>query len=167
MTLSTIADDLRQRGSDRNGLCHGARNGWEVEWFKKELRCPVIGTDIADSAASLPDMVCHDFHEAREDWIGQFSFIYTNSLDQAFDPRKALEAWAGQLTPDGRIYIEHSMQHSAAGASEMDPFGAHPMIMPYLLFEWGKGKYRLDDILHVVGLEHRKGRVWVFVIAPV
>jgi hypothetical protein len=165
VTLMAIADDIRRRGLDRRGLCHGARNGWEVAWFAEALNCPVTGTDISETAESIPNMVTHDFHETRADWLGQFSFIYTNSLDQAFDPEKALTAWAGQLTDDGCIYIEHTMQHSTSGAGEMDPFGAHPMAMPYLLFEWGRSKYRLADILHAEAVKYGKAaRVWVFVL---
>lgn len=164
-TLAAIAGDIRSHGLAREGICHGARNGWEVEWFSRTLGCPVIGTDISETAKEVANLVQHDFHDVRDEWIGRFSFVYSNSLDQAFDPRKALDAWAGQLTPDGRIYIEHTMLHAPAGAGEMDPFGAHPMVMPYLLFDWGKGKYRLADILRVEGIEHaHKERVWVFVV---
>ena len=161
-TLEVIASDVERRCL-RNGLCHGARNGFEVRWLQDRLHTRVIGTDIAETAEQFPDMVVHDFHERRPDWVGQWGFIYTNSLDQAFDPRRALDAWAEQLASGGCIYIEHTMQHSPSGASEMDPFGAHPMLMPYLLFEWGSGKYRLVDILQVSEVE-KKGRVWVFVI---
>lgn len=161
-TLETIAADIESRGY-KDGICHGARNGYEVGWFLNRLKIPVIGTDISPTAAKFPDMVVHDFHEQRPEWVGQWDFIYTNSLDQAFDPRKALGTWVDQLAPGGRIYVEHTMQHSAAGASAMDPFGAHPMAVPYLLFEWGKGSYRLADILHIENVE-KKGHVWVFVI---
>lgn len=34
-TLSAIAADIRSHGLARNGLCHGARNGFEVEWWAK------------------------------------------------------------------------------------------------------------------------------------
>lgn len=47
--------------------------------------------------------------------MGKFSFIYTNSLDQAFDPNRALDTWADQLTADGRIYLEHTMAHTPFG----------------------------------------------------
>lgn len=164
-TLSAIAKDISTHGLAREGICHGARNGWEVEWFSRVLGCTVIGTDISETANEVRNLVQHDFHEVRHEWIGSFSFVYTNSLDQAFNPKKALDTWAGQLTPDGRIYIEHTMLHSPTGSGEMDPFGAHPMAMPYLLFEWGKGKYRLADILHVEGIEHAaKERAWIFVL---
>ena len=163
-TLSAIADDIFGKNLARKGLCHGARNGWEVEWLAKRLQCPVIGTDISETAHSVSNVVCHDFHEPNPAWVRRFSFIYTNSLDQAFNPAKALETWADQLTADGRIYVEHTRFHTPAEASEMDPFGAHPMVIPYLLHEWGNGKYALEDILHVETSE-KKGKAWVFVIA--
>ena len=83
------------------------------------------------------------------------------------DPERALASWSRQLTPEGRIYIEHTMAHSASHANEMDPFGAHPMAMPYLFFIWGREKYSLVDIMTgkkrsaqgVDGMD-----VWVFVL---
>lgn len=164
-TLSVIAKDIQNRRLAHKGICHGARNGWEVDWFRDNLKCEVMGTDISPTAAHVEGLVVHDFHDRRDDWVGQFSFVYTNSLDQAFDPRKALDAWADQLTTDGCIYIEHTMGHAPGGASAMDPFGAHPMVVPYLIFEWGRGKYRLDDIFELAKVEHfNKGRVWIFVV---
>ena len=56
-------------------------------------------------------------------------------------PKRLLKTWAHQLNENGRIYIEHTMDHSTRGASAMDPFGADPMVMPYLFFDWGKGVY--------------------------
>lgn len=174
-TLGMICDYLKAR-NPQQGICHGARNGWEVAKFREALNCEVFGTDISPTAASLPNMVVHDFHETRADWLEKFDFIYTNSLDQAFDPRKALAAWAGQLTKDGLIFIEHTVHHSPAHASEMDPFGAHPMVMPYLFFEWGKGVYSLKDIIHGSAVDEQgraiethdghfgKGHVWIFVL---
>jgi SAM-dependent methyltransferase len=169
LTLEVVADYLRSRRPQR-GICHGARNGWEVARLKELLGCEMIGTDISDTASSVPDMVQWDFHEVNPEWIGRFDFVYTNSLDQAFDPEKALAAWIGQLAPGGQLLVEHTMMHGTAKKGEMDPFGAHPMLMPYLIFEWGRGKdgppYRLADILHVDPPE-RKGHVWLFVIEPV
>ena len=81
-------------------------------------------------------MYVWDFHEENPDWRGRFDFVYTNSLDQAMEPARALNAWAKQIIPQGRIYIEHTIAHSAQFANAMDPFGAHPMAMPYLFFTW-------------------------------
>jgi hypothetical protein len=163
-TLSTIAEHLKANGLGKNGICHGARNGYEVEWFRKTLDGDVIGTDISETATDFPHMHVWDFQEENPEWGGKFDFVYTNSLDQAMKPDTALSAWAKQLTPDGRIYIEHTMAHSARFASEMDPFGAHPMAMPYLFFVWGRGQYRLSDILEVEEKENNGRRAWVFVL---
>jgi hypothetical protein len=171
-TLESIAQYVEGSIPDhRRGLCHGARNGWEVRWFRDRLKCDVIGTDISETANDIDGMIQHDFHDVRDEWVGQFSFIYTNSLDQAFDPAKALSAWAGQLTDGGLIFIEHTMHHSPSGASKMDPFGAHPLIMPYMFFDWGRGQYELVNILKFHdrkmgehGVIASKGDVWVFVL---
>lgn len=165
-TLTVIAEYLRAHvPTITGGLCHGTRRGYEQAEFSTQLGCPVIGTEISDTAKDFPNTVQWDFHESKPEWTGHFSFVYSNSLDQAFDPQRALAAWTDQLRPDGLLFIEHSMSHSPTGAGEMDPFGAHPMVMPYLLFEWGRGKYRLVDILHPAQKKGGKFELWVFVIA--
>ena len=165
-TLAAVAADLKANGSAlKRGMCHGARNGYEVQKLRELTGADVLGSDISETATQFPNMVVWDFHKVNPDWIGAFDFVYTNSLDQAMRPDEALAAWAGQLAPGGRIYIEHTMGHSPAAAGEMDPFGAHPMCMPYLFFKWGRGKYQLVDILEP-GPKINNGRaVWMFVLA--
>jgi len=166
-TLQTIASDLRAHDLGKTGICHGARNGFEVEWFRSHLDGEILGTDISETATDFPNMVVWDFHEENPDWEGEFEFVYTNSLDQAMDPGRALRSWAKQLTPDGRIYIEHTMAHSAMHASEMDPFGAHPIAMPYLFFTWGQGAFRLANIVTGKKNPTASGQVrdvWIFVL---
>lgn len=167
-TLQLIANYiLKTIGKPKAGICHGTRRGYEQQEFSRLLGCEVIGTEISDTASQFPNTVQWDFHDQKEEWIGKFSFAYSNSLDQALNPEKALKTWTEQLTPDGLLFIEHTMAHSAEGASEMDPFGAHPYVMPYLIFQWGKGRYKLVDILRP---EHRKGKgleIWLFVIARI
>jgi hypothetical protein len=166
-TLSFIADYLlRANGRPKSGLCHGTRNGFEQQEFSRLLGCDVYGTEISDSADQFPNTLQWDFHEPKPEWVNHFSFVYSNSLDQAFDPKRALATWVEQLDPDGGLlFIEHTMSHAAEEASEMDPFGAHPFVMPYLFFEWGRGKFELADILHPA---HRKAnnqlQVWIFVL---
>jgi hypothetical protein len=165
-TLGVIAAYIREHVPVvRAGICHGTRRGYEQAELSRLLGCPVIGTEISDSAAEFEHTVQWDFHEPKPEWVNRFSFVYSNSIDQAFDPERALATWSAQLAADGLLFLEHSMQHSPAAASEMDPFGAHPMVMPYLLFKWGRGKYRLVDILE---LAHDKKRyLWIFVIRRV
>jgi SAM-dependent methyltransferase len=155
LTLANIAFDAEKRGF-KSGICHGARNGYEVEFFRNR-GMEVIGTDISDTCLQFPHMVVQDFHEPREEWLGKWDFVYTNSLDHSFDPRKALETWAGQLTPDGRIYIEHTRAHEPARAGATDPFGASAEKLGELLTEWG---FQREIILLTVP---KKGRVTLFV----
>ena len=163
-TLSAIAVDLKTRGLGASGICHGARNGYEVAWFRNALSGDVIGTDISETATGFPNMHVWDFQDENPDWAGRFDFVYSNSLDQSMEPQRALSAWARQLAPNGRIYIEHTMAHAPLGAGEMDPFGAHPMVMPYLFFTWGRGQYALDDILDIPAKQNNAKRAWVFVL---
>jgi hypothetical protein len=109
-------------------------------------------------------MVVWDFQDENPDWAGKFDFVYTNSLDQAMEPARARSAWTKQLAPGGCIYIEHTNAHSTKGAGPMDPFGAHPMAMPYLFFTWGKGEYTMRDILEVEAKENNRKRAWIFVL---
>ncbi len=163
-TLAAIVDDLRAHGLGETGICHGARNGFEVTWLREHLGGEVIGTDISETATQFPHMHIWDFHDDNPDWEERFEFVYTNSLDQAMEPSRALNAWAKQIVPRGRIYIEHTMAHSASGAGEMDPFGAHPMAMPYLFFVWGRGSYRLSDILEIEAKKNNGLQAWIFVL---
>ena len=39
------------------------------------------------------------------------------------------------------------------------------MAMPYLFFQWGRGRYRLVDILEVGEKQNKKLKAWVFVLA--
>ena len=164
-TLSAVADHIAARGPGVRGICHGARNGFEVEWFRERLGGEVIGTDISETALRFPHMHVWDFHNENPDWAGRFDFVYTNSLDQAMEPERALDAWAKQIALQGRIYIEHTMAHSVADAGEKDPFGAHPMTMPYLFFQWARGRYRLTDILEIEAKKNNGMQAWIFVLA--
>lgn len=165
-TLEALAKHLTADGRRiERGICHGARNGYEVGFLRDRLQADVIGTDISETATQFPHMVVWDFHKDNPEWRDRFDFVYTNSLDQALRPDQALAAWARQIKPEGgRIYIEHTMAHAADHASAMDPFGAHPMCMPYLFFIWGKGQYRLTDILELGAKANNGMEVWLFVL---
>ena len=163
-TLSPVEDDLRGHGLGKSGIFHGARNGFEVSWLRRALGGEVIGTDISETAIRFPHLFVWDFHADNPDWEQRFDFVYTNSLDQAMDPARALKTWAKQIVPDGRIYIEHTMAHSPDHAGKMDPFGAHPMVMAYLFFTWGRDYYRLTDIIEIKAKQNNGFQAWVFVL---
>jgi len=138
-TLEKISEFLLENISTSivKGICHGSRNGFEQNFFnKKKDRFHVIGTDISDTAKNYKDSVTHDFHEEKKEWLNNFDFVYSNSLDQSFDPRKALQAWLNQLKKNGFLIIEHTDQHGVIASGKMDPFGVEANFFPYLLSDW-------------------------------
>ena len=139
ITLEKISDLLKDRikTSIIKGICHGSRNGFEQNFFnEKKDGFEVIGTDISDTAKDYKDSVVHDFHNEKKEWINNFDFVYSNSLDQSFDPKKALEVWLNQIKEKGFVIIEHSDQHGVISSGKMDPFGVEANFFPYLLSEW-------------------------------
>lgn len=138
-TLDLLADELVARlgSGPLRGLCHGTRNGFEQNHLNAQHPgWKVTGTDISPSAADFPNSVVWDFHDERAEWLGAFDFVYSNSLDQSWQPRVALETWLGQVRPGGVVVIEHSDEQSPLAAGEMDPFGVRPQVVPYVLAEW-------------------------------
>lgn len=88
-------------------LCHGVRNGAELNMFRSVYGFGnIIGTEISETATQFPDVVQHDFQDVREEWVGKFDIVYSNSFDHAFDPERALSAWKDQLKVDGVVIIE-------------------------------------------------------------
>ena len=138
-TLEKIRDFLIENTSTGiiKGICHGSRNGFEQNFFNKNQdKFYVIGTDISDTAENYKNSVIHDFHEEKKEWLNSFDFVYSNSLDQSFDPRKAVQTWLNQLKKDGFIIIEHTDQHGVIASGKMDPFGVEANFFPYLLSDW-------------------------------
>lgn len=121
-----LADWLaRTVGPVRFGLCHGTRRGAEQAWFRQHLpgNPEVIGTEISDTADQFPHTVQWDFHEENPAWTGRADFVYSNSWDHAFAPRRAFEAWFAALRPGGVLLLDHSSRQGPRTANELDPFG--------------------------------------------
>ena len=137
-TLSLICDELKQQFPDRRltGICHGTRNGFEQNFMSEYAGFDVIGTEISDTYNQFDKTVHWDFHNVDPQWVARFDFVYSNSLDQAWNPHEALTTWLNQLNDGGILVIEHTEAHGPEGASEMDPFGVRPTVMPYVLSEW-------------------------------
>lgn len=116
----------KRLGTVRSVLCHGVRNGRELEWFRAHLLGgpEVLGTDISDTASSFPSTVQWDFHDENPEWIGRWDLVYTNSWDHAFDPERAFGVWLRSLSPRGVLVLEHGRSHEPDRVSELDPFGA-------------------------------------------
>ena len=89
-------------------LCHGARNGTEIEYFRKYygLDTKIMGTDISPTAIDFKDMVQWDMQKPNEHWIGKWDIVYSNSFDHCNDPKKCVKTWIDQVSPDGILVVE-------------------------------------------------------------
>ncbi len=168
-TLSIIVNFLKDKIGKENivGICHGSRNGYEQNFFNENLpNSKVIGTDISDTANDFKNSVVWDFHDEKKEWVKNFDFVYSNSLDQSFDPRKALSVWLNQINKDGFIIIEHSEQHGVIASGKMDPFGVEANFFPYLLTEWFG---HLISIKIIKSKKKNKGNapVWLFILKKI
>lgn len=130
-----LADWLSEQGVAVDfALCHGVRRGKEQAWFNRRLHgAKVIGTDISETATQFPDTVQWDFHEENPAWANRAAFVYSNSWDHAYDPAKAMVAWANCLVPGGRLFLDHTPGHLPAATNAMDPFGATEAALVKLL----------------------------------
>ncbi|MEL7028204.1 MAG: methyltransferase domain-containing protein [Pseudomonadota bacterium] len=161
--IKFLADFVQARRPDPTfGLCHGTRRGLEQTWFRDALDCEVIGTEISDTAAEFPHTIQWDFHEVKPEWEGAADFIYSNSLDHSFDPKLALNRWMSCLKPGGLCLIEHSSWDEPEYVDAMDPFGASLSLLPYLILEWGEGKFAAREIVDLPVV--RKGLAYLKVI---
>lgn len=119
------------------GLCHGARNGFEQNYFNMlDANIVCIGTDISETSENYENSVCWDFHKSRSDWLNKFDFVYSNSLDHSYDPSLALCTWLGQIKANGAVVIELTKFHSPAYSNENDPFGVKLQYFPFLVASW-------------------------------
>jgi len=138
-TLRLVSNFLKEniKSEEIKGVCHGARNGFEQNFFNKEItNSNIIGTDISDTAINYQNSIIHDFHEEKSGWKKKFDFVYSNSLDQSYDPKKALTMWLDQVKKDRYVIIEHTDQHGVIASGKMDPFGVEANFFPYLFAEW-------------------------------
>jgi len=138
-TLKLVSNFLKEniQSSNLKGICHGSRNGFEQKYLQEEIfNSEVIGTDISETAKNFENSFVHDFHEEKKEWLDYFDFVYSNSLDQSYNPKKAISTWLKQIKKDRYIILEHSDQHAVRSSNKMDPFGVEASFFPYLLIEW-------------------------------
>tara|TARA_Y100001958_G_C21229567_1_gene555169 strand:+ start:357 stop:1061 length:705 start_codon:yes stop_codon:yes gene_type:complete len=168
-TLKLISDFLREniKSIDIKGICHGSRNGFEQKYFQEEIpNSKVIGTDISETAKDFKNSFVHDFHEEKEEWINNFDFVYSNSLDQSYDPKKAITTWLRQIKKDRYIIIEHSDQHTVRASNKMDPFGVEANFFPYLLTEWF-GHQLSIKIIKSIKINKNNAPVFFFILKKI
>jgi hypothetical protein len=104
-------------------LCHGVRNGYEVDYIKKNIPdINIIGTEISEkTAGGNENIIQWDFHEVKREWVDNIDFIYSNSLDHSYDPDKCIKAWMRCLKKTGVCFVEWSVSH-AKPSTESDCF---------------------------------------------
>lgn len=164
-TLNLVIERVKAEfpdGKSMFAICHGTRNGFEQNYIATKLGVDIIGTDISETVTQFPRSLQWDFHDVNESWVGKCDFIYTNSLDQSWKPQSAVSTWLDQLKQGGLLFIEHTEAHGPQGAGEMDPFGANPFYMPYLLSDWFKHRISMEIIKSVKS--NNENRVWLFVV---
>lgn len=141
----------------KRGICHGARTGKEVTWFKKYFGCKVLGTDIHPSPDAKVKLITWDMHDIKYAWIGLFDFVYSNSWDHFYDPEYGLKNWGLSCKPGGLIILEHSRKHTDEGVSAVDAFGLNEdEVVDYI-------SGILTDFVFVVDVEFRtegKALIW-------
>lgn len=150
--IAKICDWLKSRNVDPlRAVCHGARNGREVDDFKAYFpRLDIVGTDLVpfsgrSSAYETNAVVLkHDFAKVKQEWVGQLDFVYSNSLDHARDPVYTLRVWLDQLLPSGYLFLQHVI-NAAPHASGGDCFSA---TLDELL-DMVNAIARVDDLLYV------------------
>lgn len=124
------------------GICHGARNGFEVAVLRELLGIEVIGTDIAPTASGFSHLVQWDFHEQNPEWIRSVDFVYSNSWDHAYDFDRCLSAWMESLRPEGRCFLQWSRLHSEEGVHDADCLGLSLSELELRIRELG---YAIED----------------------
>ena len=138
-TLKVLSNYLIENinSNEIKGLCHGSRNGFEQKCFLKFIpNLEIIGTDISETATQFENSLVHDFHDEKVEWNDKFDFVYSNSLDQSYDPKKALTTWLKQIKKERFLIIEHSEQHGVNASGKMDPFGVEENYFPFVLSDW-------------------------------
>lgn len=158
--IKAICDYVKQKELKVSyGICHGVRLGVEVEQFRKLLEADIIGTDICPLVSSVPNVIVHDFHYVKEEWLNSFDFIYTNSLDHSNRPKECLEGWFSCLTSKGLCFVEWtpSDDDNESSMSYADCFGASLQEYEDLLNEVG-------EVIDKIELIENRGGTTIFVV---
>lgn len=119
--LSKICQLFISKLKPKFGLCHGTRRGIEQQTFINNLHCEVLGTEISPTAIQFPNTIEWDFHEVKDEWIGNCDFVYSNAWDHAMEPVKAIGNWIKCLNENGICILEYNPGHMHSSHA-LDPF---------------------------------------------
>lgn len=106
------------------GICHGTRQGNEQKWFSEFTNAYVIGTEIGETSEKYPNTIKWDFNKAKDEWINNVDFIYSNAFDHTINPEECLKTWMSCVKDGGCCIIEWTIGHSECHVNTLDPFGA-------------------------------------------
>lgn len=141
--MNWIGNYLKEINPDlRFGICHGVRNGFEVNYLMKLTGADIIGTEISDTAIQFENVIQWDFHKQKHEWIGKYDFVYSNSWDHSFDPDTMLKNWMESLKDTGRCFLQWTDTHSEASVSGADCFG----LSIDELMMWVNKNYKVEQI---------------------
>jgi hypothetical protein len=88
---------------------------------KKYPNAEVMGTEISDTAEQFENTVQWDFTHQKEEWVGHWDVVYTNSFDHSMNPEETLGTWRDQLSAEGRLYVDYDFASKHNTSREMDP----------------------------------------------
>lgn len=149
-------------------LCHGTRRGLEQEYildyFEDIEDLEVIGTEISHTATEFPNTIQWDFHDVKDEWIGNVDIIYSNSFDHSIKPKECLDTWMSCLKDNGICVIEYST-HTDHKMCETDPFAATLHEYKNLIEE----KYEIVEVINNKNIKDEahgilQGKRYYFVI---
>ena len=84
-------------GVPKSICCMGIRNGNEYFAFKQTVGfkdTEIYGVDIHENVRAVgPNCFAYDFQHLPKEWEKKFDWVYSNSLDHAFDVKKTLKEW--------------------------------------------------------------------------
>lgn len=140
--IQWIARYLMTSKTKPNGICHGVRNGFEVGLFRQITGGDVIGTEISETANQFQGVIQWDFHNIKNEWIGKFDFVYSNSWDHSFDPNLMLNNWMKSLNPGGKCFLQWTHTHGEDAVGGADCFG----LSFNELINWIRKDYKVEKI---------------------
>lgn len=161
-TIEKIVDYTKESNMDiKYVMCHGTRSGDEQRHFSSYLPdAEIIGTEICEKARYAPMTEVWDFNQPKDEWLGQFDLVYSNSLDHTNDVRLTLQTWSNQVSEFGLLAIEWSDFQNMKGVTEQDPLNATGSEVTDVMKSLG---FRLKDIVGKgQGLARHAGYVMLF-----
>ena len=128
----------------RSIVCHGCRNGFEVDVLKRlNSGAEVFGTDIYELAYKYDRKFFRrmDFDLVPEEWVGYFDVVYSNSIDHCRDPLLTLNSWKLELREGGICFV--TFQFTKRRPNKVDCFYLSPDLY----------RSEIDEIADRVGMD--------------